>query len=77
MLMRLGTEDILDSGAIVYFEAGVAEWLSRWPRDPKFAQRGPVPKHRQASQWALCPQGFESLPRRQFLKRDFTLILAK
>ena len=29
------TEDILDSSAIVYFEAGVAEWLSRWPRDPR------------------------------------------
>ncbi len=29
----------------------------------KFAQEGPV-TNRQASQWASCSQGFESLPRR-------------
>ena len=40
MLTRFGTEDILDSDVIVYFEAGVAEWLSRWPRDPRSIVEG-------------------------------------
>ena len=40
MLTRFGTEDILDSDVIVYFEAGVAEWLSRWPRDPRSIEVG-------------------------------------
>jgi hypothetical protein len=38
----------------------VAEWLSRWPRDPTLHRSG------QASQWAFGSQGFESLPRRHF-----------
>jgi hypothetical protein len=46
MIKRFVTEDILDSSTIVYFKAGVAEWLSRWPRDPR------------SIKWASQPVGF-------------------
>ena len=42
--------------------AGVAEWLTRQPRD--LTKKRAKPK-RQDSWWASCSQGFESLPRRQ------------
>ncbi len=62
---RLELKTFLDCRCTPSIRAGVAEWLTRWPRDPSLHKRGPVPR-RQASQWALCSQGFESLPRRHF-----------
>jgi hypothetical protein len=53
--------------ATTSIQAGVAEWLSRWPRDPTGIEKGPLPK-RQGSQWAFGSQGFKSLPRRCFSK---------
>src|SRR3972149_3606190 len=45
--------------------AGVAEWLSRWPRDPRLHKQG-LCQNGQASQWAFGSHGFKSLPRRHF-----------
>ena len=44
--------------------AGVAEWLSRQPRDQ--TKEGKSQKW-QDSWWASCSQGFESLPRRHII----------
>jgi hypothetical protein len=75
-MYRLELKTFLDCRCTPSIRAGVAEWLSRWPRDPSLHKRGPVPK-RQASQWALCSQGFESLSRRHFFLEPIELILEK
>jgi hypothetical protein len=65
-LPGLNTETFLATRSNPYCQAGVAEWLSRWPRDPNLHIKRAVPNG-QASQWASCSQGFESLPRRHTL----------
>ena len=62
------TENSFSQNHNLYAGAGVAEWLSRQPRDQMM---GSQIRKRQDSWWASCSQGFESLPRRH----QHTLVL--
>ena len=62
MILLLKT--LLEGTANHMAGAGVAEWLSRQPRDQ--TKEGKSQKW-QDSWWASCSQGFESLPRRHII----------
>lgn len=54
-MRALRTETFLAPNSNPTTRAGVAEWLSRWPRDPKL-------HNGQASQWALARRGSNPFP---------------
>ena len=58
---NFGLKTLLAENSNLLAGAGVAEWLSRQPRDQTM---GHQIKNWQDSWWASCSQGFESLPRR-------------